>query len=293
MKSKLRVAGCQFSVAGDIESNRQQILAQIDEAAAAGARLVQFPEAALTGYAGVDVPDFGRLDWDALRRATDEICQIAAARKVCVLLGSAHRLSAPHRPHNSVYVISDTGRVIDRYDKRFCTGRDGDDAEMDLKHYSPGDHATIFEVDGHRCGVLICYDYRFPELYRDLKRRGVEVVFQSFHNARRDHQTFRHRNIWKQIVPATMMAHAATNHFWVLAVNSAAKYSMWANFFVRPDGRIAGRLELHEPGVLIGEVDPGLDLWDASAPWRDGAMQGILHSGELVDDPRSRDRTEY
>jgi predicted amidohydrolase len=293
MKSKLRVAGCQFAVAGDIESNRRQVLAQIDDAAAAGARVVQFPEAALTGYAGVDVPDFGKLDWLALRRATDDICQRAAARKVWILLGSAHPLSAQHRPHNSVYVISDTGSVIDRYDKRFCTGNDGDAPEMDLKYYSPGDHATIFDIDGHRCGVLICYDYRFPELYRDLKRRGVEVVFQSFHNARRDSKTFRQRNIWKQIVPATMMCHAATNHFWILAVNSSAKYSMWANFFVRPDGRIAGRLELHEPGILIGDIDPGLEVWDAPAPWRDRAMQGILHSGELVDDPRSRDRTAY
>jgi deaminated glutathione amidase len=293
MKSKLRVAGCQFAVAGDIEFNRRQILAQIDEAAAAGARVVQFPEAALSGYAGVDVPDFSRLDWDALRRATDDIRHAAATRKVWVLLGSAHQLSDTNRPHNSVYVISDEGRTADRYDKRFCTGADGPQPEMDLKFYSPGDHAATFEVDGHRCGVLICYDYRFPELYRDLKRRGVEVVFQSFHNARRDHQTFRHRNIWKQIVPATMMCHAATNHFWVLAVNSSAKYSMWANFFVRPDGRIAGRLELHEPGVLIGEIDPELELWDAPAPWRTRAMQGTLHSGELVDDPRSRDRTSY
>ena len=82
MKSKLRVAGCQFAVAGDIEYNRQQILGQIDEAAAAGARIVQFPEAALSGYASVDVPDFSRLDWEALRRATDDICRAAASRKV-------------------------------------------------------------------------------------------------------------------------------------------------------------------------------------------------------------------
>ena len=68
---------------------------------------------------------------------------------------------------------------------------------------------------------------------------------------------------------------------------------MWANFFVRPDGRIAGRLELHETGVLIGDVDPDVVFWDASAPWRPRAMEGTLHSGELVDDPRSKDRTSY
>ncbi len=287
----MRIAGCQFAVDGDIERNCEQILAQIREAAALGARVAHFPEAALSGYAGVDVAHLNGLDWDKLRKATESICKEAAKHKIWVLLGSAHRLTEGHRPHNSVYVISDQGRIIDRYDKRFCTGASCLDVSSDLAHYTPGDHSTTFDVDGHRCGVLICYDYRFPELYRDLKNRGVEVLFQSFHNARRDRQTFRNRNIWKQVVPATMMCHAATNYFWISAANSTAKYSMWSNFFVRPDGRIAGRLEVHVPGVLISDVDPSLELWDASGPWRERAMQGKLHSGELVDDPRSRDRS--
>lgn len=291
MKHALRVAGCQFAVDGDVERNRDQILAQIREAAALGARAAHFPEAALSGYAGVDVADLSGMNWDKLRRATEAICREAAKRKIWVLLGSAHRLSGDNRPHNSIYVISDQGCIVDRYDKRFCTGGGCHDVTTDLAHYTPGDHAAVFEIDGYRCAALICYDYRFPELYRDLKQRGVEVVFQSFHNARRDSQTFRRRNIWKQIVPATMMCHAATNYFWISATNSTAKHSMWANFFVRPDGRVAGRLEVHVPGVLISEVDPSLELWDASAPWRERAMQGKLHSGELIDDPRSLDRS--
>ncbi len=147
----------------------------------------------------------------------------------------------------------------------------------------------MFEVDGYRCGVLICYDYRFPELYRELKQLGVEMLFQSFHNARRDRDTHENRNIWKDIVPATMMCHAATNYFWVSATNSAAEFSSWASFFVQPDGLISGRLPLHEPGVLVSPVDPSAGHWDASAPWRTRAMSGRLHSGETVADPRSAD----
>jgi len=290
-KTKLRIASCQFAVDGNIERNREQITAQIREAASLGARAAHFPEATLSGYAGVDVPDFSRLDWDQLRRATERICREAAKHKIWVLLGSAHRLSGRRLPHNSLYVISDEGRIVDRYDKRFCTGAGQVELSADLKHYTPGDRATVFDIDGFRCAALICYDYRFPELYRDLKRRGAEVLFQSFHNARRDHQTFRRRNIWKHVVPATMVAHAASNYFWISAVNSTAKYSMWASFMVQPDGRIAGRLEIHVPGILVVDVDRSLNLWDASAPWRERAMQGKLHSGELVDDPRSRDRT--
>jgi predicted amidohydrolase len=291
MKPVLRVAGCQFSVEADIGHNLSQILAQIQQAAEGGARVVHFSEAALSGYAGVDFDDISSLDWDALREATEQICHAAADANVWVLLGSTHRLSGNHLPHNSVYVISDRGEIVDRYDKRFCTGENEPEPKLDHRSYTPGNHATVFEVDGHKCGVLICYDYRFPELYRELKQRGVEILFQSFHNARRDYRTFHHRNIWREIVPATMMCHAATNYFWVSATNSTAKYSLWGSFFVRPDGRVIGKLPVHQPGVLISDIDPTLEIWDAAAPWRSRAIQGQLHSGELVSDPRSQDRT--
>ena len=293
MGDTLRIAASQFSVEGEIAANRAQILAQIAEAARREARLVHFSEAALSGYAGVDLESFAGFDWEALEQATRDICREAAEHRVWVILGSAHRLSSPNKPHNSLYVISDAGQIVDRYDKRFCTGLSEPTGTLDLAHYSPGNHQVLFDVDGIRCGVLICYDYRFPELYRGLKAAGVEVLLQSFHNARRDQETHEQRNIWKDIVPATMMGHAASNHIWISATNSAARYSSWGTFFVRPDGQLAGQLPLHEPGLLICDVDLGLEIWDAPGPWRERAIRGQLHSGTLVEDPRSSDRKSF
>ncbi len=290
MRPPLVVAGCQFSVESDIAHNRDWVLRQVAEAAEGDARVVHFCEAALSGYAGCDFKSFEGFDWPALRLATQDVCRAAAQHRVWVLLGSAHRLSPGNKPHNCVYVISDEGQIVDRYDKRFCTGAAESDPARDLAHYSPGNRPCVFEVDGYHCGVLICYDYRFPELYRELKGLGVEVLLQSFHNARRDRDTHENQNIWKDIVPATMMCHAATNYFWVSAANSAARFSSWPTFFVQPDGLIVGRLPLHEPGVLVSEVDPAAGHWDASSPWRERAMSGRLHSGETVADPRSADR---
>jgi hypothetical protein len=45
-----------------------------------------------------------------------------------------------HEPHNSLYVISDSGQIVERYDKRFCSGGP-DGSTSDLAHYSPGSHA--------------------------------------------------------------------------------------------------------------------------------------------------------
>ena len=62
-----------------------------------------------------------------------------------VVLGSAHRLTEPNKPHNSLYIIDEEGRLIDRYDKRFCSG-DASGMTGDLAHYSPGDHFSVFAI---------------------------------------------------------------------------------------------------------------------------------------------------
>jgi predicted amidohydrolase len=289
MKS-LRVATCQFSVEPQIAHNRRWVLRQMEQAAAAGADVAHFSEAALSGYAGCDVPSTDAIDWDELTAATRDVLAAARRLKLWVLLGSTHRLSDGVKPHNSVYVIDAKGDVVDRYDKRFCTGLGGSKPTMDLCHYSPGDHFTTFRVKGVPCGVLICYDYRFPELCREYCRLGVKVLFHSFHNARTSVVADPRYNIWRTIVPATMCTRAAENHFWVSANNSTTRPSRWASFTVRPDGQIMGRLRLHRPGVLITDMNLDPKCFDAPGPWRERALSGKLYSGEPVRDERSADR---
>ena len=289
MKS-LRVATCQFSVEAVLEHNRETILRQIEHAASAGAEVVHFSEAALSGYAGVDIPNTDALDWDQLTACTRDVMAAAKRWQLWVLLGSMHRLSGGRKPHNCVYVIDPKGDIVDRYDKRFCTGLGAPKPTLDLRYYSPGNHATTFRVKGIPCGVLICYDYRFPELYREYSKLGVKVLFQSFHNARMSVVADPNYNIWRTIVPATMSCRAAETHFWVSANNSATRPSRWPSFAVRADGQIVGRLKLHRPGVLITDMVLDPKLYDAPGPWRERALCGKLHSGELVRDPRSDDR---
>ena len=150
---------------------------------------------------------------------------------------------------------------------------------------------TIFEVDGFKCGILICYDYRFPELYRELQQSGVQVLFQSFHNARASVVEDQDYNIWKTIVPSTMACRAAENHIWISANNSTAYPSRWGSFLVRPDGAIVNKLPLHKAKVMVNEVFFDDSFYDAPGPWRDRAVAGILHSGCTVRDKRSSNRT--
>src|SRR4051794_3804747 len=112
---RLRLATCQFPVSADVRANGQWVRSQMRRAGEQGADLVHFSECALSGYAGVDLPSADDLDWDALRQETEAILALARDLKVWVVLGSTHRLSGDHKPHNCLYVIDPEGKVIDRY----------------------------------------------------------------------------------------------------------------------------------------------------------------------------------
>lgn len=278
---QLRVGTCQFAVSKDLRRNGRRILELTRAAADAGARVVHFPEAALSGYLGLDHADESTLDWGLLADLSRQVCEAAADLGVWVLLGSAHRVEAPNKPHNSVFVIDDKGQLVDRYDKRFCTTND-------LEHYSPGDHRVCFEVDGVRCGVAICFDIRFPELYREYKSVDVHCVFQSNYDARgKGRSHFRH------IMRQTMQTRCATNYIWMSATNSSAHYQSYASVFVQPDGRIASRLRDHRPGFMINTVDTTADLYDAAGPHRLRALQGAVGNGPPRFDRRSLDRQRW
>ncbi|MGI6454552.1 MAG: carbon-nitrogen hydrolase family protein [bacterium] len=277
---QVMVATCQFPVSSDVIENASWIRSLMNEASKLGADIVHFPEAALSGYAGVDHPTLDDFDWTCQRREMERILQEADRLDLWVVLGATHQLRAGNKPHNSLYVINDEGKIIDRYDKRFCTGGD-------LRHYSPGDHFVTFDINEVRCGLLICYDIRFPELYREYHMLGVQLMFHSFYNARMKEDA-----IHPKIMPPTAQARAATNYMYISMNNSCAPYA-WQSIFVTPDGLIADQLKMHQPGLMLNLVDVSRQFYDASRSFRKDAIRGKLHSGETVEDSRSDDRQSY
>ena len=303
---KLTVATCQFPIGSDVGRNLKYIARQIRAARERGADVAHFPECALLGYAGVDFASHKDFDWPFLEACAQNVLGLARDNRIWVVLGSAHRLKAPHKPHNSLYIIDDYGSVVDRYDKMFCAG-DRSEQTDDLAHYSPGNHFSVFSIKDVRCGALICHDYRYPELYREYKRRGVQLMFHSYHagnipserfEAMSDEvrTRFQKFNSESTIVagitmPATMVAEAANNHMWISCPNSSVRESCWPSFFVRPDGVVTGRLRRHSAGVLVSEIDTDEPVYDSTVAWRERAMEGVLHSGTPVSDERSDERT--
>jgi predicted amidohydrolase len=274
----LKIATCQFAVGRVIRKNARQICEFLHKAKKAKADIVHFSECALSGYVGTDFPNFEGYDWDLLGEETEKIKTAAGKLGLWVVLGSTHQLTEPNKPHNSLYLINPQGKIVDRYDKRFCT-------KGDLRRLTPGDHFVYFTINKVKCSLLICFDLRFPEIYRELYKQKVNCVFQSFYNARQKGPSV-HTHIMRQ----TMQAHAATNHFWISMSNASGYYSPYPSCFIQPDGVIVRQLRANRPGMMVNSVDMSKKFYDPMKGFRDIVIAGALSNGSKhINDPRSRD----
>jgi predicted amidohydrolase len=245
----------------------------------AKADIVHFSECALSGYVGTDFPNFGGYDWDLLKAETQKIMALAAELGLWIVLGSTHKLTEPNKPHNSLYLINPQGKIVDRYDKRFCT-------KGDLRRLTPGDRFVYFTINGVKCSLLICFDLRFPELYRAIYKEGVNCIFQSFYNARQKGPSI-HTHIMRQ----TMQCRAATNHFWISMANSSGYYAPYPSCFIQPDGKIVRQLRANLAGLMVNTVDLSRKFYDPMADFRDSAIAGKLDNlSKIIKDPRSTNR---
>tara|TARA_B100001123_G_scaffold62898_1_gene68915 strand:+ start:11694 stop:12107 length:414 start_codon:yes stop_codon:yes gene_type:complete len=136
--------------------------------------------------------------------------------------------------------------------------------------------------------LLICHDFRYPELFREYKRQGVELMLVPFHCAGMTRRGFEH---YQYSVPATVQAAAASNYYAISVTNGTRRYA-FPGMVVDAEGKLISRAPAHRNSVLVNQIDTRLHLYDASADWRKQCMNGTYHSGQCVDDVRSWTRTE-
>jgi len=243
---RLAVATCQFAVGPDVRRNGAVIRRQMRAAARRGAELVHFPEAALSGYAGAQFPSFDGYPWDALADETRRIRDLAAELGVWAILGSAHPQQRG-KPLNCCYLIAPTGCIARRYDKCFLMPRD-------RRHYAPGRRLATHRLNGIKFGLLICFDFRFPEIWREYLKRGCRLVFLSSYLASPGPN-----HVMESVAPATMAARASENFFWVVANNTTAEKPWCGSRVIRPDGSVACQAPAGRPAVLVHTIDLAAD----------------------------------
>ena len=101
----------------------------------------------------------------------NRIGELAKKYKVNIVAGSVSNVRGG-MVYNTAFVFNRAGSCIAEYDKTHLFTPMGED-----DYYTCGDHLCRFELDGVKCGIIICYDVRFPELTRSLALQGLDMLF--------------------------------------------------------------------------------------------------------------------
>jgi predicted amidohydrolase len=263
------------------------------QARRAGARIIHFPEGttcsphkrimSVTGPAEVGPADWDRADWQVLRAELAAIARLAAGLRLWTVLGSVHPLTPPHRPHNSMYVISDAGELVTRYDERLLSN-----TKLSFM-YTPGSVPVTFEVDGLRFGCAMGIEVQFPEVFAEYERLDVDGVLFSTAGGQTPEGT--------AAFATEARGHAAANSLWVSFAVSARHSAAAAAGIAAPDGRWAARCPGDgRPAVAVADIGNGAESVEIAVtrarPWRRRVRAGV-YDAHLVTDGRSDDRGAF
>jgi predicted amidohydrolase len=244
----VRVAAVQLSANADRASNLAAADALVREAAGGGARLVVLPEKWPLYASGAEMSAAAEsLDGPVVSWAR----AAAAELGIDLVAGSYSERGEDGAVHNTSLHISPRGEIRALYRKihMFDVTIDGVDYR-ESEHETPGDEIVTSETDdGVALGLSICYDLRFPELYRILALRGARILLvpAAFTFATtRDH--------WGVL----LRARAIENQAFVVAANQIGEFV---------PGRVGGRSMIVDPwgvvlaqaqdeaGVIVAELD--------------------------------------
>jgi predicted amidohydrolase len=182
MSSSFRVACIQISSQLDMDANLEAASALVCDAAEGGAQLVLMPEnVSLMGTnreqaAAMAVPE-------SSHKALPVFTKLAREKGIWMLVGSvAVRLDEAGGDEdmlaNRSLLISDKGEVVARYDKihMFDVDIEGGESHRESETYRPGGQAVMAATPWGELGMTICYDLRFPYLYRSLAQAGAHFL---------------------------------------------------------------------------------------------------------------------
>jgi predicted amidohydrolase len=250
--SSFRVGLIQMRSGLDPGVNLQSAESLIGEAARDGADYVLTPEM-------TNILALRREQLFASIHEEDSDPTLAALREVArklgifVHVGSLAIKASQEKAVNRAFVIDRKGEIAARYDKihMFDVDLAGGESYRESNNYRPGELAVVTDLPWGRLGVTICYDLRFPALYRALAEAGATFLAIPSAFTRQTGEAHWH---------VLMRARAIENGCFVFAAAQGGKHENGRETFghslvVDPWGRIIAEGGT-EPGVIMAEIDP-------------------------------------
>lgn len=185
--SRLRVALVQLAADQDVTANVERAVDLVKGAGERRPHLIALPESFL--YRG-PAAGFRESASELPGPMTEPFAELARSLDTWILLGSvAERSADPQRPYNTSVLLDPAGRICVSYRKRhlFDVSIDGGPSDRESARTTPGDETVVAVMEGVaqegmaqeadvRLGLSICFDLRFPELYREMALAGAVVM---------------------------------------------------------------------------------------------------------------------
>jgi nitrilase len=246
----MKLAAVQMISGPDVAPNLATAGRLIAEAAAAGAQLVALPEY----FPLIGATDADRLaarEADGAGPIQDFLAATTRRHGIWLVGGSIPLLAQdPGKLRNSCLVFDAQGKRVCRYDKIHLFGfRKGEEAYDEAATIERGDQVVAFDSPLGRVGVAICYDLRFPELFRALGELNLLVLPAAFtETTGRAH--------WELL----LRARAVENQCYVLAAAQGGRHpngrmTHGNSMVIDPWGEVLARMDKGE-GVVLAELDP-------------------------------------
>lgn len=247
--SPVRIAAIQTVSGPDVQANLDIVAQLIAEAAAGGAKLVALPEyfPLISNDEGAKV----RIRESEGAGPLQDFLAEAARRHGVWLIGGTVPLvaEAADKVRNSTLVFDDQGRRVARYDKIHLFGfQRGAERYDEAATIEPGSTVACFDSPAGRTGLSVCYDLRFPELFRAMGEVDLIVLPAAFtYTTGRAH--------WEIL----LRARAIENQCYVMAPAQGGRHPSgrvtWGHtMIIDPWGEILACRD-EGPGVVIAEVD--------------------------------------
>jgi predicted amidohydrolase len=251
MSDKFRVALLQMQTGNDLAGNLEAVRAMTREAAAGGAQFIMTPEYTLMMDGSGRVMRERALD-AAGTPALPDLQQLARAHAVWLLVGSL-TLKAGERIANRSYLLASDGSVAATYDKihMFDATLPNGQVIRESSAYCPGETAVVADTPWGRIGLSVCYDLRFPQLYRALAKAGALylTVPSSF-------QRSTGRAHWHTLVKARAIENACFVFAPAMCGEHPGKRETYGHsLVVDPWGEILADGG-EAPGIVYADIDP-------------------------------------
>jgi N-carbamoylputrescine amidase len=255
----VKVALIQMRFAADRDRNVERAAELVGRAAAAGARVIAFPELATSVYFCHEADPRHYALAESVPGPTTEAIGAAAREAGAYVIVPLYERDASGQLYNTAVLIDAGGQVAGSYRKNSIPFiRNEHMVWMEKFYFRPGNLGfPVFTTElGVRIGILICYDRHFPEAARALALGGADLIVVPT-------ATASGREIWE----LELRAHAVANQLWVAGVNRVGRdeggsdtHFYGSSVVVGPDGQVVAAAGDQDEEIVYAEIDPSANV---------------------------------